>query len=107
MRCSWKTIGGGYARLGVHNRKREHVVSLAAGIAGGSLGGPWVRLTPDGAPLAPIIENSAEIFAIDWKAPWAPVLTSDPDFLLSIAREVLAVDVVFVHARFGEQVFHG
>ena len=67
--CDWKSQDDLYDRVGIRDRKRERVVNLG-GIVGGSLFGmPWVGLTPDEAPLAPLGETNQQIFAIDWKAP--------------------------------------
>jgi Tol biopolymer transport system component len=63
-------IGDVYDRVRIRDRKLERVASITCGpIASGSLGGPWVGLAPDEAPLACLNETSWEIFALDWKAP--------------------------------------
>jgi Tol biopolymer transport system component len=65
----WKTESGVYDRVGIRDRKRERVAKLDRDIAHDDSMGGWVGLTPDGAPLAPIVDSTTEVFAFDWRAP--------------------------------------
>ncbi len=65
----WKTESGVYDRVGIRDLKRERVAKLDRELANDVTMGGWVGLTPDGAPLAVIVESTAEIFAFDWQAP--------------------------------------
>jgi Tol biopolymer transport system component len=65
----WKTESGVYDRVRIRDHKRERVAKLDKDLAVDIFHGGWVGLTPDGAPLALIVESAAEIFAFDWRAP--------------------------------------
>jgi eukaryotic-like serine/threonine-protein kinase len=65
----WKTESGVYDRVGIRDLKRERVAKLDRELAIDIFGGGWVGLTPDGAPLAPIVDRTTEVFAFDWRAP--------------------------------------
>jgi Tol biopolymer transport system component len=57
----------GWYRVGIKDRRMEHLASLKLKMAPETLG--WIGLAPDGSLISTRDAGSTEIYALDWEAP--------------------------------------